>query len=158
MKLSKEEINLVKKQLGGDDPDRVTYLRQNRFSLNEPVWVETSDGRKTRISRCRLFDGQCDEVELSKEYHLISRYIGGVSVVRISTNINFEDGRSHIDSKYGMIDLNGHEIVPCIYDRIDSDLDGRIELRKDGLRKLTSSMTLLNGTFSWEEALPLGKY
>lgn len=156
--LSREEINLVKKQLGGDDPDRVAYLRQNRFSLSEPVWVETSDGRQTRISSCRLFDSQCDEIQLSKEYHLISRFIGGVSVVRTSSNINFKDGRSEMDSKFGMIDLNGQEIVPCVYDRIDSDLDGRIELRKDGLRKLTDSMTVLDGTFSWEEAVPLGEY
>ena len=153
-KLTPEEkkkiINKLKNDFNSDEVESHGY---NRFVLRVPYQVETTTGEITRLYKDRLFNEKCEEIPLENEYNSIFMFTAGVAVVCMRENIQIKDGRFTQDRKDGLIDINGKEMLPCIYDSIHPHIDGFIEITKGGVTKATNVNEIINGKFNWDEAI-----
>jgi hypothetical protein len=151
-KLTPEEKNEIIKQLKQKfDTDEVEFHGYNRFVVREKYQVNLANGEITWLYKDRLFDEECNSIPLTNEYNSITMFSAGVAVVCIRENIQINDGRFTQDRRDGLIDINGIELLPCIYDSIIPRLDGFAEITKDGQKKLINVAQIINGKFSWEK-------
>ncbi len=152
-KLTPEEKNKIIDKLKEDfDTDEVEFHGYNRFVVREK-YSQTIEKNEVFLFKDRLFDEECNPITFNSEYDSIFMFIVGVAVVCIRRNIEIINGRIHQERKDGMIDINGKELLPCIYDKIKVKLDGHVELTKDGHKKATSVFVITNGKFNWDEAI-----
>lgn len=149
----KEILKNLKQQLGNEE---VEFLGYNRYSIKESYQVQLDDVSITWLHKYKLFDEDGNIIPLSKEYNGIFSFTMGVAVVCIRQNpgiIEKETGRKHTqERKDGLIDVDGKELLPCIYDSISVKLDGFIEIIKDGQKKATYVGEIIGGKFNWEVA------
>ena len=153
-KLTPEEKREIINKLKNDfNSDEVEFHGYNRFVLREPYQLKTTTGEITRLYKDRLFNENCEEINLENAYNSIFMFTAGVAVVCTREYIQISDGRFTQDRKDGLIDVNGKELLPCIYDSIHPHLDGYVEISKAGQKKSTNLTKIINGTFNWEKAL-----
>jgi len=141
-KLDKVEIEKIRQSLSETfhtDIDNIQYKGSNRFMVikNQKEW---------------LLDDDMNQIILKTEYSNISDFIIGVARVCIREYIN-EDSQILEIKKFGLIDTNGREILPCFYDSISVHLDGYIEITLGGQKKWTNVEDIVNGKFNWEDAI-----
>ena len=148
-----EKKKIIDKLKNNFDSDEVESHGFKRFVLRVPFQVETTTGEITRLYKDRLFNENCEEISLTDEYNSIFMFTAGVAVVCKRENIQINDGRFTQDRKDGLIDINGKELLPCIYDSIKPHIDGFTEIAKDGVNKATSINEIINGKFNWNDAL-----
>jgi len=134
--------------------DQVEFNGHNRFVVRERFQVELANGHTTWLYKDKLFDEEGHPIPLANEYNSIFKYTAGVAVVCTRENVQIIGDRSTQDRKDGLIDINGKELLPCIYDSIHPHLDGFVEITKDGQKKATSVVEITSGEFNWDEALP----
>lgn len=153
-KLSKGEIKMVVDRLSNEfNSDQVEYLGYNRFVVRVPFHFKALTGELLRLYKDRLFDENCEEIPLRQEYNSIFKFTSGLAVVCIRTQVEINDGRSSHSRKDGLIDVNGNELLPCIYDAIRPKQDGHAEITKNGITKFTNINKIINGSFNWEDAI-----
>lgn len=147
----KEILRNLKKKLKTDEVEALGY---NRYRTSERYRVAVGDSF-TKLTRDKLYDENGVQIPTNPEYHNIFSFAKGVAVVCIRSNTQFIDKetgpRFAQDRKDGLIDVDGKELLPCIYDSISVKLDGFVELTKDGKRKTTNVGTIVNGDFDWSE-------
>jgi len=155
----KEQNEIIRKledQYGSDDIEALGY---NRYVIREQYWVaiENSDS-KTILHKEKLIDSEGNIIPLECEYNNIFAFTKGVAVVCIRDKVRLieRDGDvfSEQDKRYGLIDINGNQLLPCIYSHINVHLDGVIEISKNGQNKATSLSIILNKKFDWDDAIP----
>lgn len=152
-KLTPEEKSEIINKLKNDfNSNEVGFHGYNRFVLRTPYQVATTEGI-TRLYKDRLFNEKCEEIPLENEYNSIFKFWAGVAVVCIAENIQIKNGRFTYNKKCGLIDINGKELLPCIYDSINVHLDGHTEIQKGGIRKETSLRAIISGRFNWDEEM-----
>ena len=149
--LSKEEIIRLKESFSIKfKPENVEYAGYSRFVVRECNKLNGNDPIIGQ-NNYRLFDDELNLIPLITNYNGIFSFTCGVAVVCIRENIQISAGRFTQDRKYGLIDLNGNELLPCIYNSISVKLDGHVELTKDGHKKATNVSNIIDGTFKWEK-------
>lgn len=153
-KMTPEEKKKIINKLKNDfNSDEVEFHGYNRFVLRVSYQVETTKGEITSLYKDRLFNEKCEEILLEKEYDSIFMFTAGVAVVCMRENIQIKDGKFIQDRKNGLIDINGKEMLPCIYDSIHPHLDGFIEITKGGVTKATDVNKIIKGKFNWDMAI-----
>lgn len=156
-KLTPEEINKIIKKLKNDfNSEEVEYLGYNRFVLRVPYQIKTTTGDIKQLFKDRLFNENCEEISLKNDYNNIYKFTAGVAVVSIREFIEIKEGFA-FDRKDGLIDLNGKELLTCIYDVIYPHSDGFIEITKERVKKATNINDIINGKFDWHEAIESGE-
>jgi hypothetical protein len=148
-----KKMKIIDKLKNNFNSDKVEFLGYNRFVLRVPYQVETTTGEITLLYKDRLFNEKCEEIPLANEYNSIFMFTAGVAVVCMRKNIQNKDGRFTQDRKDGLIDINGKEILPCIYDSIHPHIDGFTEITKGGVTKSTNVNEIINGKFNWDETI-----
>lgn len=147
----KEILKKLQKKLG-IDVEPLGYLR---YKTSERYHVEVGDSF-TKLTRDTLYDENGNQIATNPEYHNIFSFARGVAVVCIRSNIQFFENESGPrftqDRKDGLIDVNGKELLPCIYDSIDVHSDGFVEIKKDGIGKITNVDEIIKGNFDWDKA------
>jgi len=154
-----EKKEIIIKLKNEFNTDEVEYSGFNRFVVREQFQVDLASGDITRLYKDRLFDEECNPIPLANEYNSIFWFTSGVAVVCIRENIKFKDTERgkvfSLDRRYGIIDVNGKELLPCIYNSIHISF-GEVELTKDGHVKSTQVNTITSGKFDWNEGINLG--
>jgi hypothetical protein len=148
-----EKKKIINKLKNNFNSDEVEFHGYNRFVLREPYQVKTTTGEITRLYKNRLFNENCEEILLENEYNSIFMFTAGVAVVCTRENFQIKEGRFTQDRKDGLIDINGKEILPCIYDSIHPHIDGFTEITKDGVKKASNVNEIINGKFDWDKAI-----
>lgn len=146
----REIIKRLRKKLGTDNLESLGY---NRYAINESYKVAV-EGGYTIFHKYKMVDEEGNMVFLENEYNGIFAFTRGVAIVCIRKNpqfINTDTGlKATAERKDGLIDINGKELLPCIYDSINVHLDGFTEITKDRQTKTTNINTIINGEFEWE--------
>lgn len=133
--------------------DEVSYNGSNRFVVRQKYSVDTSEGGTIFLFKDKLFDENCQEIELSGEYNNIFTFVGDVAPVCIRENIQLKGDRVSQHRKNGLIHKNGKELLPCIYDNVKiNHPECSIELTKGDIVKLSSVDEIIAGNFHWDEA------
>ena len=90
-------------------------------------------------------------IPTKNKYDGITSFIKGISVVCVikSQEIDFNRGRYTQEKVYGIIDINGKEILPCIFTKIKLSSDGNVELIKEEKSMITTIPDLLMGKFEY---------
>jgi len=131
----------------------VKSVNARRFVVGVPYIYKTTTGETIKLYKCKLFNEKCEEIPLENEYNSIYSFAQSVATVEIRKNIKIKNGKVvGYDKKQGLIDVNGKELLPCIYDYINVHLDGFTEIIKDGVKKVTWVSKIKNGEFNWDEA------
>jgi hypothetical protein len=149
-KLSNDEkkriFQQLKKKFNCDDVQSLGY---KRFALINSKRIRIEKGDYTihpRIRRYMLADENCNIIRLNDEYNFIEKFIAGVAVVwkQIDYEIQeTETGHVAVDiRKYGLIDINGKELLPAIYDNVSAHIGGIVEITKDGETNTTTITAL----------------
>ena len=150
----KEILRTLRKQL---KTDTIESLGSNRYSTRERYQDQLEDGTVVFLKKCKLFDGAGNQIPLVNAYNWITRYTKKVAVVRMTENVKILNGntglKAHEETKEGLIDVDGRELLPCIYDSINVKLDGFVEISKAGKKKATRVNKIINGEFDWDEAM-----
>jgi hypothetical protein len=150
----KEILKKLRNKLNTDEVESIGY---NRYRTSERYRVAVGDSF-TRLTRDKIYDENGENIPTNPEYHNIFGFAKGVAVVCIRSNTQFietESGpRFTQDRKDGLIDVNGKELLPCIYDSIHVHLDGFVEIKKDGICKSTRVDIIVSGEFDWDKASP----
>ena len=153
-KLTPEEKKRIIDKLENEFyPHKVEFIGANRFVVREPIYVKADTGEITILHKDKLFNENCEEIPLQNEYNNILIFTVGLAVVCFRNNIQIKDRRSSQNRRDGLIDINGKELLPCIYDSIHVHLDGFIEITKDGVKKATNVNEIINGKFNWDKAM-----
>jgi hypothetical protein len=132
--------------------DDFEFHGYNRFVVREKYQVELENGH-TWLYKDKLFDEEGNPIPLENTYNSIFMFTAGVAVVCTRENIQIKGDRFSQERKDGLIDINGKELLPCIYDSIHPHIDGYIEITKDGQKKTTSVDLILSDKFIWDVAL-----
>lgn len=146
----KEIIDKLKSKF---DTGNIEYIGYNRFVLRVPIEVQADTGQTITLPKDKLFNENCEEIPLQNDYFNIFNYTAGVAIVCIRKNFQINDRSFSEVKKVGLIDINGKELLPCIYDFINPHLDGFIEITKDGIKKATNVNVITDGKFNWDEAI-----
>lgn len=157
-KLGKDEIKeIIEKLEKTNYPNSVEYLGMKRFKIQE-TYYPTIDGEPTPIPRDKvLLNEQGESISLVNSYDFFSKVQhGNIIVVKVHRNLRIVNDRSKNDNKVGLIDIDGRELVPCIYDSIVVKTPS-IFLLKDGKEKRTTISNVLDGKFEWEKAFAIHK-
>lgn len=160
--LSKEEIReIIKKLKRKFNSESVEYLGYKRFALIESQRMSVPSGANVaypKIRKYRLTDEQGTIIKLENEYNFITTFARGfatVIIIEIPRILEDTTGLKATERKSeGLIDTNGRELLPCIYDSVNVHLDGFIELSKDGEIKATNLNDIITGKFNWDNAIP----
>lgn len=151
--LSKQHQNETIKNLSEKFSTKdVQYHGYNRFVVRVKYQVELADGSIIMLYKDHLFDENSNQIPLKNEYNSIFIFTAGVAVVCIRENIRIVKDRFTQDRRDGLIDTNGKELLPCIYDSIRIHLYGFIEITKDGQKKSTTANVITSGNFDWGSA------
>ena len=149
MKKEIEEIlEKLRKKFNNDEVESLGY---NRFVIREPYEVKAKGGMII-LYKDKMADEQGILIPLQNEYNSIFNFTAGVAVVCLRKNIKIEGGRFTQDRRDGLIDINGKELLPCIYDSIHVHIDSFIEITKDGQKKDTNVGFITSGKFNWDKA------
>jgi len=147
----KEIIQKLREKFNHEDVESLGY---DRYVITKKTYTDVPGFGPTWLSKDKMADEAGNLVPLSNEYDNIFGFARGVAVVcrrdlpqKTENGAGFTRGR-----KDGLIDTNGNELLPCIYDSIHVHLDGFVEITKDGVKKATSVTAITNGEFYWEEA------
>jgi hypothetical protein len=126
--------------------DEVSYNGSNRFVVREQYSVDAPDG--IYLFKDRLFDQNCKQIELSRDYNSIFYFVGDVAAVCIWEGDAFSKCR-----KDGLIDRNGKELLPCIYDKVRvNHPEGTVEVTKNNLVKVLLVNQIISGDWDWDDA------
>ena len=156
-KYSKEEKKEILKKLKNKPGfETIESLGHNRYRIREKYQVILENGATTWLHKYRLFDEEGTEIPLAKNYDGIFSFARGAAsvcirkntkIIETSTGTKFSQER-----KDGLIDVNGKELLPCIYDSVSVKLDGFVEIIKDGTKKATNVNQIVSGKFDWNKA------
>ncbi len=150
----KEILRILKEKLG---TEKVEPLGYNRYSVRKRYPVNLESGQTTWLHNYKLFDEEVNEIALVKKYDDISKFAKGVATVCIRENtkiIETETGTKITeDRKEGLIDVNGKELLPCVFDSVSVKLNGFVEIKKNGIKKATRVNEILSGKFDWDKAI-----
>jgi hypothetical protein len=150
-RLTSDEKNKIITKLKNDfNTDEVEFNGSNRFIVRTPYQVKMDTGEFTRLYKALLFDNNCDEILLKNEYNAIFGFTYGVAPVCNYSEIKTTNEKISRVKKFGLIDVDGNELLPCIYDKIKPHLDGSIDIQKDGVEKSTSISKIINLNFNWD--------
>ena len=141
---SKESDEYTRKLKEKFNTEDVRYLGRNRFGIHE-YFDLTMDG--TTLDKTKMVDEEGNIILLSDVYNSIFNFSGRVAVV-------CKGSKFTQDRKDGLIDENGNELLPCIYDSVSVHLDGHVDITKDGQKKFTTVPMITSGNFDWDEAIP----
>lgn len=151
----KETIKYLKNKLNNDS---VNYVGEGLFTIKEPYEVQLENDLYSTLNNYLLFDQTGNNIPLSRNYDGIFRFSFGIAVV-VTRKIHLTHSRHNPqqitfgqEKKYGLIDTNGNDILPCIYDSISIHLDGFVSITKDGETKGTNIEEVLSGQFNWDDA------
>jgi hypothetical protein len=147
----KEQEEIIRKLQEDCNTDEVEFHGYNRFVVREKFKVDLENGH-TWLYKDKLFDEEGNPIPLSNEYNSIFMFTAGVAVVCTRANIQIVGDRFTQVRKDGLIDVNGKELLPCIFDSIHPHLDGYIEITKEGQKKSTSVDVVTSGNFNWDNA------
>ena len=147
---SDEKNKIITKLQENFNTDEVEFRGSNMFVLRIPYQVKIETGEFTRLYKDRLFDKNCEEILLKNEYNAIYMFTYGIAPVSNYIQLKINEGKFSMVKKFGLIDTDGNELLPCIYDKIKPHLDGIVEIQKDGLEKTTSINKIINLNFSWD--------
>lgn len=149
-KLTPEEKKTITRKLKEEyNSDEVNYIGCNRFEVRVKYQVDLEDSNNTWLYKAKLFDEKGNPISLAYEYSGIFNFSRGVAVVCTRENI-IKGERVTQHQQNGLIDINGKELLPCIYDWIHPHSEGSIEITKDGQKKITFVDEIINGEFEWE--------
>lgn len=153
----KEIIKILKRKFNVED---VEYLEYNRFAIIEshrkPV---DNEGMiiYPKIRKYRLVDEKGNIINLKNDYNFITKFTQGVATVIIRENPQIIEDSTGLKATErnteGLIDTNGYELLPCIYDSVIVHLDGFIELKKDGITKATNVNKIVSDKFNWDTTI-----
>jgi hypothetical protein len=150
-RLTSDEKNKIITKLKSDfNTDEVEFIGSNRFVLRIPYQVKIETVEFTRLYKDRLFNENCEEILLKNEYNGIFGFTYGVAPVCNYSEIKTKNEKISRVKKFGLIDVDGNELLPCIYDKIKPHLDGSIDIQKDGVEKSTSINKIINLNFNWD--------
>lgn len=149
--LTKEQLDNLKSKLEIQIPNgRAEYIGCNRFTVAIKNQVEIED-REVFIDKYFLFDNDLQEIIEAREYDSIYMCTNGI--IRVSKNslpTFSEDNTFTKTKKFGLIDINGKELLPCEYDRASPKLDGLVELRREGIEFFVPIKEIVEGEYVWE--------
>ncbi len=150
-RLTSDEKNKTITKLKSDfNTNEVEFIGSNRFVVKIPYQVKIATGEFTRLYKALLFDNNCEEILLKNEYNGIFGFTYEVAPVCIYSEIKIKDEKFSRVKKFGLIDVDGNELLPCIYDKIKPHLDGIVDIQKDGVEKSTSLNKIINLNFNWD--------
>jgi hypothetical protein len=113
------------------------------------------EGGTVLLQRVKMMvDEEGNIIPLGNNYDSIFMFSKSVAVVCQRGDVKIKENSFAQAVKYGLIDVNGKELLPCIYDNISDHLDGFVELSKGGEGKFTQLHEIIDGTYTWEEASP----
>jgi hypothetical protein len=109
-----------------------------------------------KIRRYRLADENGNIIDLKSNYNFITKFARGAATVIIKEKpqiIKDSAGliKAQENKKEGLIDTDGKELLPCIFDSVSVKLDGFVELEKDGVKKATNVGMIMSGDFDWNK-------
>lgn len=164
-KISMDEMKRISQELKKKfDCDEVQFLGYMRFALinSKRVILERDDFTiHPRIRKYMLADEKGNIISLNEEYNFIAKFIAGVAEVwkQIDYQIQETDnGHVAVDiRKYGLIDINGKELLPVIYENVSAHADGMVEITKDGETKMTTIIKLEKDEYSWDDPYGIEK-
>lgn len=132
------------------------YNGSDRYLVRYRYQVDVN-GNTTWLYKDKIFDQDGNLIPLENEYNSIFLFTKGLAVVCIYSNLEFRkiDGNLKMfkESKYGLIDVNGKELLPCIYQSISIKSEGFLELSKDGQMQAVPISEVVNGEFNWDDAI-----
>ena len=131
--------------------DEVEFHGYNRFVVRERTQLVNDH---TWLYKDKLFDEVGNIIPLENEYNNIFMFTSGVAVVCTRENIKIEGGRFTQTQKDGLIDINGKELLPCVFDSIHIHFGGPVDITKNGEKRFVSQNVIENGKFNWDEAIP----
>ncbi len=134
------------------ETEEVSYNGSNRFVVRQRYSLDVPGGT-VLLFKDKLFDENCQAIPLSIEYNGIFPFIKNVATVCIRENIQLKDHRVSQVRKDGLIDKDGKELLPCIYDSVKVNLDGSIEVTKDKVVKISTLREIVAGDFDWDDAI-----
>ena len=141
---------------------RIEFLGYERIVLYERTYLK-NEGSKIGIDKVKfLTDQNGNIIPLINEYNGIETFAKGIAVVWIRKNLtHVKDTHGDFFSeerKYGLINKDGNELLPCIYDSIKAHLDGFIEIQKGDQIKATNKQKVIEGKFDWDKAMNILNY
>ena len=151
-KLTEQELNNLKENLKNVYPkSKVEYLGYNRFIVSTKIQEEI-EGRVVFLDKYLLFDCDLNEIQSARNYDSVYTCTLGIIIVSKNSKLNFtEDNSSSQTKKFGLIDINGKEILPCEYDRAIPKLDGLVDLSREGIEFFVPIGEITEGDFDWED-------
>ena len=162
-KPSQEEIKEILKYLKNKyKPESVQYMGYNRFALINSrrltFNINETDAYLPKIREYRLTDAEGILIDLEREYNFIEKFTHGVAVVSIREVTRDFKAQSDLafdfKRKEGLIDINGKELLPCIYDSINVHQDGFVEISKGEVKKGGALLPIIEeGKFDFEKAM-----
>lgn len=152
--MTQEEKNeIIKKLQTENNTDEVEFHGNNRFVVRERYRVDLENGH-TWLYKDKLFDEVGNIIPLENEYNSIFMFTSGVAVVCTEENIKIEGGRFTQTRKDGLININGKELLPCVFDSIHIHFGGPVDIIKNGEKRFVSQKVIENGKFNWDDAIP----
>ena len=150
-KLTKEDVNNLKNKLKIQYPKgRVEYIGCNRFKVALKHQIEI-EGRSVLIDKYFLYDIDLKEILEARKFDTIYRCTNGfITVSKNSLPTFSEDDTFSRTKKFGLIDINGKEILPCEYESASAKLDGLVELRREGIDFFVPIEEILEEEYVWE--------
>jgi hypothetical protein len=91
-----------------------------------------------------LFDSDLHEIIEARKFDSIYMCTKGIITVSKNSLPTFSGSK-----KFGLIDINGKDLLPCEYDRASPKLDGLVELRREGLEFYVSILEIIEGRYDW---------
>ena len=149
--LTKEQLDNLKSKLEIQIPNgRAEYIGCNRFTVAIKNQVEIED-REVFIDKYFLFDNDLQEIIEAREYDSIYMCTNGIITVSKNSLPTFnEDNTFTRTKKFGLIDINGKELLPCEYDRASPKSGGSVELSREGIEFFAPTEEIVEGEYVWE--------
>ena len=151
-----ERKEILKKFKKKFHTDKIEYLGYDRYSITEKYQKVIKDVTVFPTRLKMLIDSEGNVIPLQNNYDYVFGFTLGVAVIRVNGEIQIENKETGTffsrEDKEGLIDINGKELLPPIYDSINVKLDGFVEIKKEGQNKFTNLQLIIDGKFDWEKA------
>ena len=154
MKTTLEEEKEVRKQILKKlkikfKREDILFLHNNRYLIRDKYSLKVSDGYTVFLFKDKMIDDKGNFIPLANEYNNIFKFTLGLAVVCIKSNTQVVGNTYSQDSKYGLIDVNGKELLPCIFDSIMVRSEGFVEIKLNGQEINTYVTQIIAGEFKW---------
>lgn len=150
-RLTPDEKNKTINKLKSDfNTDEVEFIESNRIVVKIPYQFKIATGEFKRLYKALLFDNNCEEILLKNEYNGIFGFTRGLAPVFNYIEIEKEEKIKWV-KKFGLIDFDGNELLPCIYDKMKILPEGLVEIQKDGVEKTPNINEIIDLNFNWDE-------